>query len=243
MINFLQKIRIAYKDRIPKGVKYAIREIALILFSIFIAVSYNNYQENKENNILKESYILSLKNNLKKDLIHLRENKSIKLDEEDELKSSLKRIYGPNANLDTIIKIARLEYDTGNSISNTYNNKTFDALIVTGNIDLFEKKLVESLIELNRLQLIETSVFVTNRDIYFERLNSYSEDYEQKTIYYKNSPVQDSLWSNIDGKKFTPKFLNLVKAKRWGGIRFMALTDSIILKTRDVISQLEKLSE
>lgn len=66
MIKFYRKIRqnLLSEGKTGKYFKYAIGEIVLVVLGILIALSIKNWNENRKNNILKQTYI----NNLKIDL-------------------------------------------------------------------------------------------------------------------------------------------------------------------------------
>ena len=63
MINFFRKIRfdLMEKNKTGKYFKYAIGEIVLVVIGILIALSINNWNENRKNNDKETAILLNLK--------------------------------------------------------------------------------------------------------------------------------------------------------------------------------------
>ena len=70
MIKFFRKIRqnLLSEGKSRKYFKYAIGEIILVVIGILIALSVNNWNEKRKNNLLKQAYIKNLKIDLNTDL-------------------------------------------------------------------------------------------------------------------------------------------------------------------------------
>ncbi len=77
MITLLRRIRqrLLSQNRFSKYLVYAIGEVILVVIGILIALQINNWNENRKNTIKAESYILNIKEDLKKDTISF--NKAI----------------------------------------------------------------------------------------------------------------------------------------------------------------------
>lgn len=75
MIKFFRKIRqdLLSKGKTGKYLKYAIGEIVLVVVGILIALSINNWQQDRQNKKQEYRYINDLVNDFKQDSIHLEE--------------------------------------------------------------------------------------------------------------------------------------------------------------------------
>ncbi len=73
MIKFFRKIRqnLLMENKTGKYFKYAIGEIILVVIGILIALSINNWNENRKNNIVEQGTLLSLKSDLESALVQL----------------------------------------------------------------------------------------------------------------------------------------------------------------------------
>ena len=73
MINFLRKKRkiLANDNKALKYARYAIGEIVLVVIGILIALSINNWNENRKNKIIENTYIENIKTDLIINLVSL----------------------------------------------------------------------------------------------------------------------------------------------------------------------------
>src|SRR5210317_1967479 len=71
MIKFFRKIRqnLLSEGKTGKYLKYAIGEIILVVVGILIALSINNWNEERKQNELETVYLKRLHNELKKDIV------------------------------------------------------------------------------------------------------------------------------------------------------------------------------
>ena len=157
MIKFFRKIRqnLLVENKTGKYLKYAIGEIVLVVIGILIALSINNWNDNRKNKNLVSIYKSELVNDLLLDVNHFKYHLSLAT-EENKLIDSLRTILQkPNSNgdtLNTIIKkgltfirkepyimIASTEYPI-------ISNHTFISLQNSGQITLLQNKLQEELI-------------------------------------------------------------------------------------------------
>ena len=73
MINFFRKKRksLANDNKAVKYTRYAIGEIVLVVIGILIALSINNWNENRKNKIIENTYLENIKTDLKTNLRYL----------------------------------------------------------------------------------------------------------------------------------------------------------------------------
>jgi len=146
MIKFFRKIRqnLLSEGKTGKYFKYAIGEIVLVVIGILIALSINNWNEKREKNSLKESYIENLIVDLNKDIENLEQLNNINTAAEKE------GFYLTEFLDNTLIEIDTLRLT--NSIifcayipNTTIISSTYNDIINSNNINLFND------IELKRL--------------------------------------------------------------------------------------------
>jgi hypothetical protein len=74
MIKFFRKIRqnLLFKNKTGKYLKYAIGEIVLVVIGILIALSVNNWNENRKENNIENKILVEISKGLKEDLIDIK---------------------------------------------------------------------------------------------------------------------------------------------------------------------------
>ena len=91
---------------------------------------------------IKKYYAEAIKEDLKQDHILVNEvidTVQLKL---AILEEQIRRIYSASATMDTLVKIARYEFDDEN-FGMTYNDNSLKSLVATGNLTLFETDFTE----------------------------------------------------------------------------------------------------
>jgi hypothetical protein len=78
MIPFFRKIRktLADDNKPIKYLRYAIGEIVLVVIGILIALSINNWNENRKENNIENKILVEISNGLNQDLIDIKDNMS-----------------------------------------------------------------------------------------------------------------------------------------------------------------------
>jgi hypothetical protein len=195
--------------------RYAIGEIALVVVGILIALSINNWNEKLKNNKLKEFYMKSLVEDLTRDTIDINRVASLQEKEIYLLQSFTDRIYRQSSTtIDTILKIAQFEFAPDYFVKRDYNNNTFNTIISSGNIELFDHNLIDELMKLQNDQLDEIKRSKNNLDQYNYIYINYSTRYPTLPLKKpKDNIVDRLLWSNIDEKDFVGNFVALLHSK------------------------------
>ena len=236
MIKFFRKIRqnLLSEGKTGKYFKYAIGEIILVVIGILIALSINNWNENRKNSIEEKAILESLLENLKLSKI---QSESL-IAEETTLKESLIQILGIgayNAKItsqiipDSIFKSAVWELQSDQPTFNAYNN-----LKSTNKLNLIKnKKINEKFTELE---------FRQNKlnDILDDRLKVHQirvDDIMENDINF--IPLVKSNIPNINIEN-EPKnnYSQLLEIKRIRNLLGMKLTF-----TQDVINSRENLDK
>ncbi len=213
MIKFFRKVRqrLLSENKFSKYVLYAIGEIILVVIGILIALSINNWNENRKDSIEEKAILESLSENLKLSKIQ----SELLINEEKRLKRDLIQILGiaskdtkTNNKIisDSTFKNAVWDLQSDMPTFNAYNNlKNTNKLSLIKNKEIIEK-FTELEFRLNKLNdilddrlsvhqiriddILENDINfipliksnVTNINIDSESKNNYSQLLENKRI-------------------------------------------------------------
>jgi Family of unknown function (DUF6090) len=192
MIKFFRKIRqqLLTDNKFSKYLLYAIGEIVLVVIGILIALGLNNLNEERQKQILKTEYLISLENDYRKDTIQLNERINLNKKRLEVLNQSFDELE--NASFTSPKEVISLFKNKFNGIRviNTYNTNSFNLLISSGHIDLLNKQLRESIMELNRLQVYENEVSTFNSGHFLRFMSNYflkyPAEYPTKPLWIGN---------------------------------------------------------
>jgi len=218
MINFFRKIRenMIKENRVSKYILYAIGEIVLVVIGILIALSINNWNEQKKTEEKTKSSLLALRNDLILDTLLINKNlPEIKF--QFQLNESLRtRIAKPKATLDTLIQIARYEFNPNWNDQIIYNTNAYNSLNQTGLIENLPDTL-KTLIKnfYNRKFQLNNMVERITTD-YRSKVADYVDTYTfGSTSLHDQGPLIDSLvWHEVNPDHLAAKFQGISNFKR-----------------------------
>ena len=245
MIKFFRKIRqnLLSEGKTVKYLKYAIGEIILVVIGILIALQINNWNESKKNNKLVSNYKKGLIENLKKDSLNVSDVLFRVREDLEKIEEYEERVSKSKKPLDTIVKIARYEFNFIIALNYNFENDTYQVLNSTGHLGLFDNDLIKELNELNNLQ--KKSIFATDKSYnnYSQVLLKYSEKYPfsfKSNLIQNGSIASDKIWNNISQTNHATEFNALVITKS-DCYRLELLTLPVILeKTTKLLEKLQK---
>jgi hypothetical protein len=197
-------------------VKYATGEIMLVVIGILIALQINNWNESRKNKTLVDTYNKSLIENLVKDSLNIH-NKLIKINEDlEEIEDFEHRVSISNEPFDTILDIARYEYEFTIQVLLDYEDETYQILNSTGHVALFSQEVTSELNSLYNLQ--ETALQSQNKTtgVYLENLSNYSRKYPfslRNNLIQNGTIVADKVWNNISLSHHATEFNSLIILK------------------------------
>lgn len=256
MIKFFRKIRQRLltgktenptSDRTSKFGRYliyAIGEIILVVIGILIALSINNWNDSRKKNNLKVNYIESLKRDLSSDIDYFKIQ--IEADSTDlaKMHSYSKRLSNSLTTKDTLIQIARYEFLPFTDVNNVLNLSTYNSLITTGDINVFDKTISESLLKFNNLQLNSTSMIDRNDELYFNSVVVYRNHYPfNSKMNGINGQFMDSFWASLDENKLKSDFNGVLTAKMAMLGNSIFGRKELLIKTVEMLNGLEALEE
>lgn len=218
MLTFFRRIRkqLMEQKKVSKYLLYAVGEILLVVIGILIAVGINDWNEAKKNDQKIRNNTVLLIENLVLDSINIVERLVYVEQDRNRLNDFERRLNGPNAKIDTLIKIASHEYKPGVSAIRFENSNAYNTMVMSGEINLFEKDLLEEIYSLYTLQ--ERTNLRSNESFstYVNRLNNYNSRYffDNPNNVVTRGALYEKLWSNIDEKDFIAKFNSMASGIR-----------------------------
>ena len=166
MIKFFRKIRydLMDKNKTVKYLKYAIGEIVLVVFGILIALSINNWNENRKERLQEQELLIQLQSEFKSNLKQLDEKIALR---DTMISASLKLIncidYPHKCNDEDIIKYT----------STTTYAPTFDPII-------------NDIISSGRVQILENTDLKQKLSLWTSEIIQVTEE-EQTWAYYRTN--------------------------------------------------------
>tara|TARA_R110000850_G_scaffold3773_3_gene17492 strand:+ start:393 stop:1124 length:732 start_codon:yes stop_codon:yes gene_type:complete len=241
MIKFFRKTRqnLLTEGKTEKYLKYAIGEILLVVIGIIIALQLNNWNETRKKQNLKNEYLVSLKNDYRKDTVQL----SDRIYQNKKRLKVLMHIYPDSLSTsvtkpEEFISLFKNKFGKGLRVINTYNTNSFNLLISSGNIDLLDKQFRESIMELNRLQVFENQVSLGNRDYFFRFMSNYFLKYPAETPF---NSINQILWNGIETNELPKDLMAYFGQERYTIERYLELSRDVLLQTELVLKLLEDL--
>ncbi len=246
MINFFRKIRkeLANENEFLKYSRYAFGEIVLVVIGILIALQINNWNENRKIQKEQNQLIKSIIEDLAKDTILIIEYNEAVKKKWNSNQNIINRIYGPETNLDTLLRIAKKEYSPhlGGSLTN-FNNTTFKSLESTGKIELFDDKIKKELLNIHRQQ----EEFLKMSERMFELIRLKANHYSEKYKFIRQSSEDDTyanklIWRIDDERDFIVRLSIVIATQNYALYYIREGNENLLNRTKDLLLILQEKS-
>ena len=240
MLRFFSKIRfkLAAENKVGRYMRYAIGEIVLVVIGILIALQINNWNEKHKLNKEKKLYIESLINDYAQDTIMLTANIARTDIQVKKLRNLRERIFQPNANLDTIIAVAK---SIGGVLTPklTFNTNTFDSMESSGKLDLFEDHIKTQIFAHNNLEKLVLEIFEDAEDNTKQKFILYAEKY---TLGVNSPGYYDNLsWKIENEREFVMLFSDYILSNRFASEEiYLRGFKELLAKTKQLILLLKE---
>ena len=232
------------ENKFSKYLIYAIGEIVLVVIGILIALSLNNLNEGRKREELRISQTNYLKRDLEADVVIL--NLAL---QEAENNSSInisfsERLSSPVASLDTLIKIARYEFNPKRGGVPGLNRTTYNSLIATGNIDLFGAELSDKVLDhYANLDRWFYNIKVNDQS-YWNVIDKYLMSFPSKMKENAiNGSLQDSFWQRVDRHKLQAEFNGVLMQKIFVSVSERSTIIELLKKTQELIAFIDSSSK
>ncbi len=238
MIKFFRKIRqkLLSENKFSKYLIYAIGEIILVVIGILIALSINNWKENVNKETLRNEYKAALINDFTKDTIQINDRllrNKLRIQRINSISDSLANGYFNN--LDSYYKLYNNQF-VGIRVTNVYNTNSFNLLVSSGKIDLFDKDLRNELMELNRLQTFEKTVQDGNKGLLLNYMQNLGSKYPNMGNRLAQNTKHQILWKNVDVNDLPKDIVNYLQQEHYTISRYIELTDNVLQQTELVLN-------
>ena len=244
MIKFFRHIRksLLMENNTGKYLKYAIGEIFLVVIGIIIALQLNNWNEEQKKLKLKETYRKALLLDYSNDTLELKQLIQLKKTELDSLNALRKFIHSNSATPDDFRKLFE-NFVTTNMIDYEYNTNTYEVIIATGNIDLFDTQSIQMIMELKKSQNKAIRGFGAMSDVYQNQLVQITQNFPVFSNYSMGIEAKKLIWQTVDLEKLPMITDGITGLKRYNLEGFIIFNEYILLKTEKLIEHLENLEK
>ena len=226
------------ENKTGKYFKYAIGEIILVMIGILLALQVNNWNENRKKETLKNEYKTALINDYTKDTIQINDRLSrnnLRIERINSLGDSLTN--GHFNNLESYLRLLNNEL-VGMRVTNVYNTNSFNLLISSGKIDLFDKDLRKELMELNRLQTFEKTVQNGNKAYLFNFMLKVGSKYPNLGSPLSKNKTHQLLWKDVKVNDLPRDLVNYFGQEYYTISRYLELTNDVLQQTELVLNLL-----
>ena len=202
MLRFFSKIRykMAAGNRVVTYLRYAVGEILLVVIGILIALQVNNWNEVRKEKIKKNMLVQSIISDLKMDTLIL--NQTLKILQVDTTRvfAFIKRMSDSKVTLDTLVQIARFEFDPKLHVNAAFNDNTFKSLLSTGSFNILDKWLQDELMQINEMHEANIKRTELNSGAYVSQVTAFARKYPLTDTgnLSPDSKLADAIWSKAE---------------------------------------------
>lgn len=230
------------QNKIRSYILYAAGEIILVMIGILLALQVNNWNENKKDAYLTETYLEALREDLLLDIEKLEfqiDDLSFQLSQIDSLQNIMSQPTFTNNDFNDLIK-SNLDIIQTLEDANL-NNNTFLTLQNSGRVDLLDEEILFRLIDLNSLQKVFQFMISDNLDLKY----SISDDFIKEVPFYYadmkvdiNPIIEDNMWKSVDWKTARKKYYTLLNTMKVVNEVGVEITEDLKIETENLLTLL-----
>lgn len=202
MLRFFSKMRykMAAENRAAKYLSYAVGEILLVVIGILIAVQVNNWNEGRKERIQERLLIQSIVSDLEMDTLMINQTLRILKEDTTRVFGFIKRMSDSKVTIDTLVQIARFEFDPRLHVNSTFNDNTFKSLLSTGSLNILEKWMQDELLQINEMHDANISRTQLNSGAYVSQVTAFARKYPLPDYgnISPDSKLADAIWRKAE---------------------------------------------
>ena len=240
MLTFFRRIRkgLLQGGATRKYLLYALGEIALVVIGILIALQINNWNEERKNNSIKIAYKKALIEDLSKDITEAK-SKIVEMKEELNKLLAIGEKISKALNFDSIIHVYRLELSPLFNATTNFNRNTYDGLLATGNINLIDKDLHNSLMRLHDLQERTIQKIDVNLSFYMNYATRTNLPFNDE-LSAVGGEALERIWTDIDRVEFLRDFISKLTSKTLAYKLIIKDREELLSVTESVLKRLDE---
>jgi hypothetical protein len=224
-----------------KYFKYAIGEIFLVVIGIYIAIQFNNWNIENQNKRIASNHIQLLIKSLEKDSLTFNLLQISIEKDRTKLSGYETRLKQATANLDTLVKIVRYEYEPYISLLRFSNDDTYDALVQSGEINLLDRDLKMEVFSLYSFHKSAEETNNTHFKIYLDWVTRLNSKYASNRLStYSDGPIGDVVWKNATLIDLANTFNPVIQSKKNHYRLINGDLNKLITETNNVLDQLRE---
>ncbi len=203
------------KNKTGKYFKYAIGEIILVVIGILIALQINTWKTEYENKKVVIKNCKTLIKNLEKDSVYMTNVLQAMKSQNDKLLDFEQRLSEITATIDTVIKIARYEFEPVVQTIEFPNENEYNTMIISGEINLFDREIIQDIYDLYSQHQFLDKVSQENFELFVRAVETFNNNYSlDSSITTIKGHLQDELWQDVNAKDLIAKFDKILLSKR-----------------------------
>jgi NDP-sugar pyrophosphorylase family protein len=203
------------KNKTGKYFKYAIGEIILVVIGILIALQINTWKTEYENKKVVIKNCKTLIKNLEKDSVYMTNVLQAMKSQNDKLLDFEQRLSEITATIDTVIKIARYEFEPVVQTIEFPNENEYNTMIISGEINLFDREITQDIYDLYSQHQFLDKVSQENFELFVRAVETFNNNYSlDSSITTIKGHLQDELWQDVNAKDLIAKFDKILLSKR-----------------------------
>ena len=239
MINFFRKIRydLMEQNKTGKYIKYAIGEILLVVVGILIAISINNWNENKKSDRVLKNYYSQILQELEKDTTYIHQR--IKVLDSNILKHNnyLDKFQEQVSLEKLLISQGKLNFGVQNL---KFNTNTIETLQSTGDIKLIPIEIRNKLLDLKNSQENIIEAISINNNLYVNDLTSAINLGFEANIFKSRNNKSSKLFTELKVEDNFPKIALIIN----GISALRAINqDNLTISLKPMLDDIDNLSK
>ena len=243
MIKLFRNIRknLLNQGKTTSYLKYAIGEIVLVVIGILIALQVNNWNEQRKLNIQKDVLIQSLASDLKMDTMMIDYSLKILNDDSKQVLGFTKRMSDKGVTIDTLIHIARYEFEPKLNYNISFNNNTFKSLMSTGNLNILDRWVQQDILTLNEMHEAYINRAELNARGYVGQIIVYARKYPLKDYgnISPDSKLADEIWGKVQFEELGSYLNALLAIRNVANLNSIEQLNDIQKKTKEILKRLD----